>query len=62
MRKAKPELRCSAEIVPHLGVLEPRTVDEHRKLRDAGHILVRDHETMSAFFWPLVVEVQERST
>lgn len=52
MRKAKLELHCSAEIVHCLGVLEPANVDEHRKLRDAGHLLVRDHQTMSAFFWP----------
>lgn len=52
MPKAKLELHCSADVVHCLGVLEPSTLNEHRKLRDAGHLLVRDHETMSAFFWP----------
>ena len=56
MLKGKLELRCSADVVHHLGVLHPQTLSEHRKLRDAGHLLVRDHETMSAFFWPWVEE------
>jgi hypothetical protein len=49
-------LRCSADVVHYLGVLEPKSRDEHRKLRDAGHFLVRDNETMSAFFWPCLDE------
>lgn len=52
MSKQKLELRCSADVVHCLGVLEPKDLSEHRKLRDAGHLLVRDHQTLSAFFWP----------
>lgn len=64
MPKEKLELRCSADVVHCLDVLQPQTLSEHRKLRDAGHLLVRDHETMSAFFWPWVEEhaVSERSS
>ncbi len=60
----KLELHCSANVIHRLGVLQPQTVSEHRKLRDAGHLLVRDHETMSAFFWPWIEEpaVSERSS
>lgn len=58
MAKQKLELRCSADVVHYLGVERPATSSEHRKLRDVGdHMVVRDHETMSAFFWPLTADV-----
>jgi hypothetical protein len=58
MSKEKAEeLRCSADVVSYLGVLQPKTSGEHKKLRDAGgYILVRDRQTMSAFFWPYIDE------
>lgn len=64
MREKRLEVRCSADVVHCLGVLKPNSNTEHRKLRDAGHLLVRDHETMSAFFWPWLepVAMLEAST
>ena len=50
-------LRCSADVVHYLGVLQPKSPGEHKKLRDAGgYNLVRDRQTMSAFFWPYLDE------
>jgi hypothetical protein len=40
----------------HPFAIRPQDVAEHRALRDAGHILMRDHETAQAAFWPMVRE------
>lgn len=46
------ELRCSRDLALKLGAVAPLTLDHHRVLRDAGHLLVRDLASGWALFWP----------
>ena len=46
------ELRCSRELALRLGAVEPVSVRQHRELRDAGHLLVRDVIAVTPLFWP----------
>jgi hypothetical protein len=52
--KSKIELRCSRDLALRLGAVVPETVDHHRQLRDAGHMLVRDVITSWPLFWPWI--------
>lgn len=51
------ELRCSRDLALRLGAIAPETVDHHRQLRDAGHLMVRDKVTAWPVFWPWVAEM-----
>lgn len=53
-REAIYELYCSRDLAERLGAISPLTVDHHRRLRDAGHMLLRDPRTGWATFWPWV--------
>ncbi len=53
------ELRCSREIADRFELIEPGNATEHRSLRDAGHLRVRDCETGRARFWPWQPGVNE---
>ncbi len=56
------ELLCPRELAERLGAVSPVTVDHHRRLRDAGHLLVRDYGTGWPMFWPWVGELTSSST
>lgn len=47
------ELRCSHDLAVLLGAIRPGNMAQHRQLRDAGHMLVRDPETSCPLFWPM---------
>ena len=51
---AQWELYCSRELAERLGAVSPVTIEHHRRLRDAGHLLVRDLATGWPMFWPWV--------
>jgi len=59
---SKWELHCSRELAERLGAVSPITVDHHRRLRDAGSLLVRDPLTGWAMFWRWVPEEVTRSS
>lgn len=46
------ELRCSGYLAMWLGAVMPASPAEHREMRDAGHLLVRDPRTGWPLFWP----------
>ncbi len=57
------ELRCSRELALLLGAIAPQTLREHRQMRDAGHLRVRDGRCMvSPLFWPWAVNRAEEMT
>lgn len=53
------ELRCSHETAILLGAIVPESLGHHRRLRDAGHLLVRDTETPKAMFWPWAINMAD---
>jgi hypothetical protein len=55
----EPELRCSRELALLLGAVQPRSIVEHRELKRAGYLLIRDALGVPMFWqW----QVQERLT
>lgn len=44
------ELRCSRDLALWLGAVEPKTIDEHKAMKAAGHMLIRDG-TNGVLFW-----------
>lgn len=56
------ELRCTRDLALLLGVVEPRNMTHHRKLRDAGHMLVRDTLTSWPMFWPWELTAEDLAT
>jgi len=46
------ELVCSRDLAEKLGAVSPMTIDHHRRLRNAGNILMRDRATGGPMFWP----------
>lgn len=46
------ELRCTRDLALFLGAIEPVTIDHHKQLKSAGHMLLRDSETSKPMFWP----------
>jgi hypothetical protein len=50
------ELRCSRDLALRLGAIEPADIDQHKSLKKAGHLLVRDGETGAAMFWPWAMD------
>lgn len=53
------EVRCSGQLAIRLGAIPPATVAEHKQLRDAGFILIRDRDTAYPMFWPWAVNVAD---
>lgn len=45
------ELRCSRAVALLLGAINPESIEEHRAMKKAGHLLIRD-EAGSPLFWP----------
>ena len=45
------ELRCSRALALLLGAINPESIEEHRQMKKAGHLLIRD-EAGSPLFWP----------
>jgi len=64
MRNTRPsrELLCSRELAQRLGAISPMTKEQHRALRDAGYLLVRDPMTSWALFWPWVPDEVTRAS
>lgn len=56
------ELRCPRDLALRLGAIEPDSTEHHRRMRDAGLLLLRDRETGQALFWPWQVRVNVRSS
>ena len=60
------ELRCSGDLALRLGAIAPASPQEHRLMRDAGMLLIRDRETACPFFWPwasnVAGEISSRSS
>lgn len=46
------ELRCSRDLALRLGAIEPVSLDQHKEMKKAGLLLMRDGETGAAMFWP----------
>lgn len=44
------ELRCSRKLALWLGAMAPETLAHHKRMRDAGDLLVRD-EANDPLFW-----------
>lgn len=55
------ELRCSFDLAIRLGAISVTTVQEHREMKNAGHLLVRCPATMCVAFWPWVMTSMQRS-
>jgi len=51
------DVHCSRELAIWLGAKAPETVWQHRMLRDAGYLLLRD-EAGRALFWRRQVAVR----
>lgn len=51
------ELRCTRDLALRLGAVEPASVDQHKGMKNAGHLLIRDPATSFPLFWPLVAGV-----
>lgn len=59
---ARWELNCSRELAQRLGAISPITIEHHRRLRNAGHLLVRDPTSGWGMFWPWVGEAVTRAS
>lgn len=47
------ELLCSHDLALRLGAIEPENLAQHREMKRAGHMLIRD-ELCEPLFWPIV--------
>lgn len=65
-RAVEWELICDRALAERLGAVSPITAQHHRRLRDAGHLLVRDPATGWGMFWPwakpVTVTIRESSS
>lgn len=56
------ELRCSRDLALRLGAVGPETIAHHKRMRDAGDLLVRDTRTSWPMFWPWSLNQAEEIT
>lgn len=54
------ELRCSRDLAFWLGAIGPETMVQHKELKNAGHMLVRDPATSRPMFWPWQLTTLQR--
>lgn len=49
------ELRCSRDLALWLGAIVPESLDHHKEMKKAGHLLVRAPGALlsTAMFWPI---------
>lgn len=57
------ELRCDGDLAKWLGAIEPEDHEHHKRLRELGHMVVRDYKKPRPMFWPwLLNPMASRST